>query len=75
MRDMIQNHMIQLLALVAMEPPIVFDAEPSATRRSRCSRRSGPSANPTSTSARCAPSTGAAKSRARPFLDTGPTRR
>ncbi len=30
MRDMIQNHMLQLLSLVAMEPPISLDAE--ATR-------------------------------------------
>ncbi len=27
-RDMVQNHMLQLLALVAMEPPIAFDADP-----------------------------------------------
>ena len=27
LRDMIQNHLTQLLALVAMEPPAVFDAE------------------------------------------------
>jgi glucose-6-phosphate 1-dehydrogenase len=27
-RDMIQNHMLQLLTLVAMEPPIAFDANP-----------------------------------------------
>ena len=26
LRDMVQNHMLQLLALVAMEPPIQFDA-------------------------------------------------
>ncbi|HXQ20460.1 MAG TPA: glucose-6-phosphate dehydrogenase [Candidatus Acidoferrales bacterium] len=26
-RDMIQNHMLQLLCMVAMEPPVVFDAE------------------------------------------------
>jgi glucose-6-phosphate 1-dehydrogenase len=26
-RDMIQNHMMQLLALVAMEPPVAFDAD------------------------------------------------
>ena len=26
MRDMIQNHMLQLLALTAMEPPVLFDA-------------------------------------------------
>lgn len=27
LRDMIQNHVMQLLALIAMEPPITFDAE------------------------------------------------
>ena len=27
MRDMVQNHMLQLLALVAMEPPSDFDAD------------------------------------------------
>ncbi len=27
-RDMFQNHMLQLLALIAMEPPPVFEAEP-----------------------------------------------
>ncbi len=26
LRDMVQNHMLQLLALVAMEPPAIFDA-------------------------------------------------
>jgi glucose-6-phosphate 1-dehydrogenase len=27
LRDMIQNHLMQLLALVAMEPPVVYDAD------------------------------------------------
>lgn len=27
LRDMIQNHMLQLLALTAMEPPVLFDAK------------------------------------------------
>ncbi len=27
LRDMVQNHMLQLLALTAMEPPVAFDAE------------------------------------------------
>jgi glucose-6-phosphate 1-dehydrogenase len=27
-RDVVQNHMLQLLAIVAMEPPVVFEAEP-----------------------------------------------
>jgi glucose-6-phosphate 1-dehydrogenase len=28
MRDMVQNHLLQVLALVAMEPPVTLDAEP-----------------------------------------------
>jgi glucose-6-phosphate 1-dehydrogenase len=27
-RDMVQNHLLQVLALVAMEPPVILDAEP-----------------------------------------------
>ncbi|HLZ27452.1 MAG TPA: glucose-6-phosphate dehydrogenase [Chloroflexota bacterium] len=27
-RDVIENHMLQLLSIVAMEPPVVFEAEP-----------------------------------------------
>jgi glucose-6-phosphate 1-dehydrogenase len=27
MRDMIQNHLLQVLAVVAMEPPVIFDSE------------------------------------------------
>jgi glucose-6-phosphate 1-dehydrogenase len=27
-RDVLENHMLQLLSIVAMEPPVVFDAEP-----------------------------------------------
>ena len=27
LRDMIQNHLMQVMALVAMEPPVAFDAE------------------------------------------------
>src|SRR5207245_1865413 len=28
LRDMMQNHLLQLLCLVAMEPPVTFDASP-----------------------------------------------
>ena len=28
LRDMVQNHMLQLLSVVAMEPPIAFEADP-----------------------------------------------
>ena len=31
LRDMLQNHLTQVLALVAMEPPISFDAEHHTT--------------------------------------------
>ncbi len=27
-RDVVENHMLQLLSIVAMEPPVVFDSEP-----------------------------------------------
>jgi glucose-6-phosphate 1-dehydrogenase len=27
LRDMVQNHMLQLLSLVAMEPPVIYDAD------------------------------------------------
>ena len=27
-RDVVENHMLQLLSIVAMEPPVVFEAEP-----------------------------------------------
>jgi glucose-6-phosphate 1-dehydrogenase len=28
LRDMVQNHLLQLLCLIAMEPPVTFDADP-----------------------------------------------
>src|SRR5207302_7507735 len=28
LRDMVQNHLLQVLSLVAMEPPVSLDAEP-----------------------------------------------
>ncbi|ADE15913.1 glucose-6-phosphate 1-dehydrogenase [Nitrosococcus halophilus Nc 4] len=33
LRDMVQNHLLQLLCLVAMEPPVVFDAHDLRDRR------------------------------------------
>jgi glucose-6-phosphate 1-dehydrogenase len=39
LRDMVQNHMLQLLALIAMEPPAISTRPRSATRRSRCCAR------------------------------------
>jgi glucose-6-phosphate 1-dehydrogenase len=35
LRDMVQNHMLQLLALVAMEPPPILTQPRSAMKRSR----------------------------------------
>jgi glucose-6-phosphate 1-dehydrogenase len=34
LRDMIQNHLLQLLCMVAMEPPVSFDAEEIRNRKS-----------------------------------------
>ena len=44
LRDMVQNHLFQLISLIAMEPPISFEPTPCATRRSRCCARSSRSA-------------------------------
>ncbi len=40
LRDMVQNHLLQLLCLVAMEPPTYVGRETCVTRSSRCSRHS-----------------------------------
>jgi glucose-6-phosphate 1-dehydrogenase len=41
-RDMFQNHMLQLLALIAMEPPPVFEAEPVREERVKVFRSMRP---------------------------------
>ena len=41
LRDMIQNHVTNLLALVAMEPPVSARPTRSATRNTKCSARCG----------------------------------
>ena len=38
LRDMIQNHLLQLLCLVAMEPPVTFDADPVRDEKSKVMR-------------------------------------
>ena len=38
LRDMIQNHMLQLLCLIAMEPPITFDADPVRDEKNKALR-------------------------------------
>ena len=39
LRDMVQNHMLQLLCLVAMEPPSTFDADARARREAEGAAR------------------------------------
>ena len=40
LRDVVQNHLLQVVALLAMEPPVGPERRlPAATRRPRCSRR------------------------------------
>ncbi|MHB1950604.1 MAG: glucose-6-phosphate dehydrogenase [Acidiferrobacteraceae bacterium] len=38
LRDMVQNHLLQILALVAMEPPLSFDAEAIRDRKAEVLR-------------------------------------
>jgi glucose-6-phosphate 1-dehydrogenase len=38
LRDMIQNHLLQLLCLIAMEPPVTFDAGPVRDEKSKVMR-------------------------------------
>ena len=42
LRDMVQNHMLQLLALVAMEPPASFDADRGPRREGQGAARAAP---------------------------------
>ena len=38
LRDMMQNHLLQLLCLIAMEPPVTFDAEPVREEKNKIMR-------------------------------------
>jgi len=38
LRDMMQNHLLQLLCLIAMEPPVTFDAEPVREEKNKVMR-------------------------------------
>jgi glucose-6-phosphate 1-dehydrogenase len=42
LRDMIQNHMLQLLCLIAMEPPVTFDAAPVRDEKNKVLRAMHP---------------------------------
>jgi glucose-6-phosphate 1-dehydrogenase len=46
LRDIVQNHMLQLLSLVAMEPPIAFEAEALRDERVRVLRAIDPEWTP-----------------------------
>ena len=47
MRDVVQNHLLQVVALLAMEPPVGPDADACGTRRSRSCGRCARSTRPT----------------------------
>ncbi len=57
LRDMFQNHMLQMLALVAMEPPPSFDADRVRDEKSKLLRSVRPFRRRTSSAASCAAST------------------
>ena len=38
LRDMVQNHLLQLLCLIAMEPPVSFDADPVRDEKNKVLR-------------------------------------
>ncbi len=41
LRDMVQNHMLQLMALTAMEPPVAFDADAVRAEKHKVLRAAG----------------------------------
>ena len=59
-RDILQNHVLQVLALALMEPPTSFAAEAVRNEKVKLLRRSGCRPGPRSTGSRCAGSTPAA---------------
>ena len=70
MRDIVQNHLLQVLSFVAMEPPGSFDVESVRNERARCWPRCAPWARPTS----CAASTTRAPAAARRCPPTATSR-
>ncbi len=57
LRDLVQNHMLQLLCNIAMEPPVDFSADAVRDERSRCCGRSAPRRRRASARWPCARST------------------
>ena len=43
LRDMFQNHLLQLLTLITMEPPASFDADLTRNEKVKVSSQYGPS--------------------------------
>ena len=37
LRDVVQNHLLEVLCLIAMEPPVTSGADDACARNSRCS--------------------------------------
>ena len=57
LRDMVQNHALQLLTMVAMEPPSSADADAIRDEKPRCCAHSSPSTRPRWRATWCAVST------------------
>ena len=78
LRDMVQSHILQMLCMIATEPPSTTGAESCATPSSTCCARCARSATRTSRSASCAASTAkdsSAASRSRPIATRSTSRR
>jgi glucose-6-phosphate 1-dehydrogenase len=65
LRDMVPNHLFQLLAMVAMEPPAAFGADAVRGEKPKWSARSARGASKRRGPIRCAVSTAPAKSMAK----------
>ncbi len=46
LRDMVPNHLFQLVAMTAMEPPASFDADAVRVEKGRCASRRRPRSRP-----------------------------
>jgi glucose-6-phosphate 1-dehydrogenase len=73
LRDMVQNHMLQLLCLMAMESPLSLDANSVRDEKLKVLRALKPSHRTTSRPSRCGASTRRAPSTGSPSRATAPT--
>ena len=69
-RDVVQNHMLNIVAILAMEPPAGASSNRCSTRRSRSSRRSGRSTTTTSCAASSKAIATSPESRRTPNVET-----